>query len=532
VDTTEGRYATVAKLMLERDDWVTPWLIYKGVAEPYLGKPPLHFWLIDFSYLAFGINSFAARFPGVVTGAATCALVAFFGRLFISTAAGLVGALVLASCTLLYFLAGGTVLDVTLTFGITLALLSFLAADRSRWYGYLCFVGLGLGVLVKGPLAVVLAGITIVPWIGLRWFTTGKLPDQLRKLPIVLGTAIFIAIAAPWYLWAEARNPGFLHYFIMVENLGRFSDPNYADQYGMGHRQPPGTVWLMMIPALFPWIIITLAMTGTFLKQIRNRAMLTWINDPLLSFFALWTLTTPALLTFATQYTGTYLVPLLPGFALLAGLVWERWNSKAEEEKRAGLRLFRGVIFFLSLVVVGGSWISLWFEGTRTNAIISFCVGLVMLALADVKLKTVRDSVILVSFIGSYTAVAYGLASLCFDNHLSNSRSTRRVLELAASLHDSKQPLTVAFRGDLPFSASFYKDMVADGRIHVVGVNDELLSSITADFVAVRTKKEDVIQMVRKALPNGVVVGNIGKWQLIDNRPTQDKQTSLADSVQ
>jgi 4-amino-4-deoxy-L-arabinose transferase-like glycosyltransferase len=515
MDTTEGRYATVAKLMLERDDWVTPWLIYKGVAEPYLGKPPLHFWLIDFSYLTFGINSFAARFPGVVTGAATCALVALFGRLFIGTAAGLVAALVLSTCTLLYFLAGGTVLDVTLTFGITLALLSFLAADRSRWYGYLCFVGLGLGVLVKGPLAVVLAAITIVPWIALRWFLTGTLPEQLRRLPIVSGASLFILIAVPWYLWAEIRNPGFLDYFIMVENLGRFSDPHYADKYGTGHRQPLGTVWLMMIPAIFPWIIITVAMAGNFFKRLRSGALREWSNDPLLSFFALWTLTTPALLTFATQYTGTYLVPLLPGFALLAALLWERWDCKAEEEKQFELRLCRGLIYFLSLVVVVGSWISLSFEGTLTNAIISFCIGLVMLALACINLKTARDSVLLVSCIGIYTAVAFGLSSLCFDNHLSNSRSTRRVLELAASLHDTNKPLTVAFRGDLPFSASFYKDLVTANTIQVVGVHDEELSSTTADFIAARKSGIDVVTTAR---PNGVIVGKIGKWSLLDNR--------------
>ena len=121
VDTTEGRYATVAKLMLERDDWVTPWLIYKGTAEPYLGKPPLHFWMVQISYLIFGFGNASARFPGVVSGAATCLLVGILGRALIGGAAGLVAALVLACSTLFFFLSGSVVLDVTLTFGITLA---------------------------------------------------------------------------------------------------------------------------------------------------------------------------------------------------------------------------------------------------------------------------------------------------------------------------------------------------------------------------------------------------------------------------
>jgi precorrin-6x reductase len=104
---------------------------------------------------------------------------------------------------------------------------------------------------------------------------------------------------------------------------------------------------------------------------------------------------------------------------------------------------------------------------------------------------------------------------LCFDNHLSNSRSTRRVLELAASLHDTNKPLTVAFRGDLPFSASFYKDLVTANTIQVVGVHDEELSSTTADFIAARKSGIDVVTTAR---PNGVIVGKIGKWSLLDNR--------------
>jgi hypothetical protein len=276
----------------------------------------------------------------------------------------------------------------------------------------------------------------------------------------------------------------------------------------------------MMIPALFPWILVTLAMAGHFFKRLRSGALREWINDPLLSFFGLWTLTTPAFLTFATQYTGTYLVPLLPGFALLAALLWERWDQKPDVDKTRALRLLYGVVYFLSVVVTVGSWISLAFEGTVTNAVIAFCGGLGMLACAYLYRARLTDSVRLISCIGAYTAVAYGLSSLCFDNHLSNSRSTRRVLELAASLSQPGEPITVGFRGDLPFSASFYKDLVADGRIKVIGVYDQQLSTASADFIAARKSGIDAVKAAR---PNGTVVGKIGKWQLLDNRPQAAK---------
>lgn len=447
VDTTEGRYATVAKLMLERDDWVTPWLIYKGTAEPYLGKPPLHFWMVQTSYLLFGIGNASARLPGVVSGAATCLLVAILGRTLMGGAAGLVAALVLACSTLFFFLSGSVVLDVTLTSGITLALVSFALCDRSKIWGYLIFVGVGLGILVKGPLAAVLAGLTIVPWSLLRRYVTGAWPTQVHHIPWISGCSILLAVVIPWYLWAEIRNPGFLEYFLITENYGRFTDPNYGDKYGTGHVQPPGTAWLMMIPALFPWILAVLAMSVYFFKRVSSAAAIKgWINDLWLSYFALWTLGTPALLTFATQYTGTYLVPVLPGFALWAALIWHRWDSQNDEEKRKGRSLLYGITVFLSVVVVAGSFISLSFEGDWINAIIAFAVGLVMLVTSISARTQHSDSSHMVSRIAVYTALAYGLSTLCFNNHISNSRSTHRIMELAAEASPGQEDLTIGFR--------------------------------------------------------------------------------------
>ena len=59
-DTTEARYAEVARLMLAGGDWITP-QISAGV--PFWGKPPLSFWLTASSFKLFGLNEFAARLP-------------------------------------------------------------------------------------------------------------------------------------------------------------------------------------------------------------------------------------------------------------------------------------------------------------------------------------------------------------------------------------------------------------------------------------------------------------------------------------
>src|SRR6185369_11735796 len=53
----EGRYAEIPREMLQRGEWVVPYL----QGEPYLDKPPLFYWLVMLSYRAFGAHDWAAR---------------------------------------------------------------------------------------------------------------------------------------------------------------------------------------------------------------------------------------------------------------------------------------------------------------------------------------------------------------------------------------------------------------------------------------------------------------------------------------
>jgi len=60
MDKTEARYAEIARIMAETNNWITPQIDY-GV--PFWAKPPLSTWLSALSFELFGVNEFAARFP-------------------------------------------------------------------------------------------------------------------------------------------------------------------------------------------------------------------------------------------------------------------------------------------------------------------------------------------------------------------------------------------------------------------------------------------------------------------------------------
>jgi 4-amino-4-deoxy-L-arabinose transferase-like glycosyltransferase len=72
MDNTEARYAEVARLMVSTGDWVT---LHHRAGLAFWSKPPLSTWLAALSYLAFGVNEFAARFASLVPSLAVAWLV-------------------------------------------------------------------------------------------------------------------------------------------------------------------------------------------------------------------------------------------------------------------------------------------------------------------------------------------------------------------------------------------------------------------------------------------------------------------------
>jgi 4-amino-4-deoxy-L-arabinose transferase-like glycosyltransferase len=187
LDRTEARYAYIAELMVQTGNWITPFFDHN---VPYWGKPVLSFWLTALSFVAFGINAFAARLPAFLIFAGVCWFTLSLGRDERGKEFGLTAACIFAT-TLLGFYLGGTVMtDPALMLGITITMASFWRAvahpnDESVAWKYLFFIGLAIGTLAKGPIAIGLPGLSITLWATWhrRWV------DIWRRLPWVTGVA-------------------------------------------------------------------------------------------------------------------------------------------------------------------------------------------------------------------------------------------------------------------------------------------------------------------------------------------------------
>ncbi|WP_227715028.1 ArnT family glycosyltransferase [Marinobacter sp. DY40_1A1] len=202
-DTTESRYAEIARLMAETGDWITPWF-EPGV--PFWGKPPLSFWTQAAAIKVFGVSEFSLRFPAWLATVAMVWLVWRLARQIWSVQVAQWSCLVFATMALTYISAGAVMTDAFLALGTTLTLVSFclvMAGEGGLWR-WIFFLGMVIGLLSKGPLAIVLIGIPIVLWLCLSW---REAANNLQRLPWWRGILMTAALVCP-ALMAMPPNQG------------------------------------------------------------------------------------------------------------------------------------------------------------------------------------------------------------------------------------------------------------------------------------------------------------------------------------
>lgn len=319
-DTTESRYAEIARLMETTGNWVTPHVDY-GV--PFWGKPPLSTWLSAISIKLFGANEFAARLPSFLLAIAVLLLIYSLAKHFRGKDYALASSVVLM-LSLLYFVNGGAVMtDPALILGTTLSMVGFYRAlymegRAGRIWGYLFFVGLAIGMLAKGPVGVVLTGVPIFLW--LVWQRDWRLVWQ--RIPWLTGAVLAVVLTFPWYLLAESRTPGFIDYFIIGEHWKRFVEPGWSgDLYGGAHSRPRGTIWAYWLLAAFPWALMVVG--GLFRRNDRQKMKALAVDDkPWFRYFLLWSIAPMLFFSMAGNILWTYILPGLPALALLLAGLW------------------------------------------------------------------------------------------------------------------------------------------------------------------------------------------------------------------
>lgn len=138
-NTLEARRVLIAKNMIERSDWLIPYLDN----YPQVTKPPLVYWTMASSALIFGIDKeFSYRFPCALAGIGTLLIIYLIGRILFNEKTGFFSALILATTILFRWESQYAELDMVLTLFPLLLYTSFLKGfyqTKTRNFIIFCF---------------------------------------------------------------------------------------------------------------------------------------------------------------------------------------------------------------------------------------------------------------------------------------------------------------------------------------------------------------------------------------------------------
>jgi 4-amino-4-deoxy-L-arabinose transferase-like glycosyltransferase len=309
-DSDEAFYAEAAREMVETGDWLTPRFNY----EDRWQKPVLYYWLTAATYLVTGPTELVARLWSALSGLGLVLLVWLAAQRITnrSDVAWLAGAIT-ATCYGYLVMARVALPDLPLAFFITLGIW---AALERRWP--LAGGAAGLGFLMKGPVALVIPGLVLLPiWWRERTFRT------LGVGNLAVAALVFAVAGLPWYaaMWME-HGGAYLQSFFVADNFERFATDRFNE---------PRAFWFylpIVIGGLIPWSTYLVALPLRSLRAVLTGALrltdeqwrlLLWASIPLVFY------------TISVGKQPRYILPVLPPLAiLLASSILERtseWHS-------------------------------------------------------------------------------------------------------------------------------------------------------------------------------------------------------------
>lgn len=348
-DADEGFYAEAAREMVESGDWLTPHFNY----EYRWQKPILYYWLTAAAYTTFGVHEWTARLWSALSGVGLVLLTWKASRRLLQhdQSAWLAGAITATSGG--YFvLARAALPDLPLAFCVTLSIWS--ALER-RWA--LAGVAAALGFLVKGPVAIVLPALVLLPicWWERRSHDARR-PDALprftcRARDLAIVTVVIAAIGLPWYVaMTVTHGSAYLQSFFVGDNFERFATDRFNEPRPFWFYLPivvggmmPWTAYLLTLPRRLPLHLLR----RTRRLSDAERRLAIWAVMPLLFF------------TLSIGKQPRYILSVLPPLAILLSRTIVRrvetagaGSAEARRDLSLGTWVTSGMYVVLAILLV------------------------------------------------------------------------------------------------------------------------------------------------------------------------------------
>jgi 4-amino-4-deoxy-L-arabinose transferase-like glycosyltransferase len=303
-DPDEPRQAIMAREMMERGDYIHPYLN----GRPYLDKPPLYPWMIVVAArISGGLNEFSARVPSAIAATLLLLVTFFLGRMLINKEVGFISVLVLATNYQYLSNARESVMDMTFAFFVGLTVfLNYITLSRDKRLLFaLSFIPASLAILTKGP-----AGLVIPA--GVMFFyllVEGKWKRFIT--PLIAGCILSAAIASIWFFVAGDE---YIKEFIFRQNITRYTN-------AFDHKESLFYYFPKLFFNFLPW--------SMFLPFGLVHA---WKKKYWLPF--IWFVATFLFFELSQSKRAIYLISLYPASALICGLylkdTWARLVERTD----------------------------------------------------------------------------------------------------------------------------------------------------------------------------------------------------------
>lgn len=303
-DSDEAFYAEAAREMVESGDWLTPHYNY----EPRFQKPVLYYWLTAATFVLTGPGEAASRLWAALSGVALVFVTAGLARRWYDDDTALLAGAVVATSFGYVALGRMALPDLPLALCITGTIGAALVAVGDRvprpgpWLRAAA-VSAALGFLMKGPLAIVIPGLVLLPIVLVE-----RRMSRLGARDLGGAALIFAAVALPWYaaMWWRHGTP-YLESFFIGDNLERFATDRFNEPRPWWYYLP------VVAGGVAPWSPFLLLGAGATLRLLTARGG----PGSLETRLAIWVAAPLLLLTLSVGKQPRYVLPLLPPLALL-----------------------------------------------------------------------------------------------------------------------------------------------------------------------------------------------------------------------
>lgn len=209
-DWDEINFAESAREMLVSGDLLNVQINFESFWE----KPPLFIWMQALSMKVFGVGEFAARFPNAIAGIITLLVLFNIGRKTKDEKFGLLWTILYAASFFPFFYFKSGIIDPWFNLFIFLGIYFFSRyADKQERRNLMLSAALsamfiGLGILTKGPVALLIFVLTFIVY--LAW---NKFHFSFRWKDVAVYIAVLCVVGGAWFILQIASG----HYSIIQD---------------------------------------------------------------------------------------------------------------------------------------------------------------------------------------------------------------------------------------------------------------------------------------------------------------------------